>query len=47
MIKYYQTLLNECIDLSENKEIYKSMLLTLETMKNKLNNLKGGITNVQ
>lgn len=42
MIKYYQELLNECIDLTENKNTLKTMLLTLETMKNKLNNLKGG-----
>ena len=42
MIKYFQTLLNECIDLQENKMMHKNMLLTLETMKNNLNELKGG-----
>ena len=42
MIKYYQELLNECIDLSENKQLYKDMLSTLETMKDKLKQLKGG-----
>lgn len=41
MIKKYQELLNECIDLSENKERLNKMLLTLETMKNKLAQLKG------
>ena len=43
MIKYYQELLNECIDLSEKKQLHKDMLSTLETMKDKLKNLKGGI----
>ncbi len=43
MIKYYQELLNECIDLFENKQLYKDMLSTLATMKYKLNQLKGGI----
>lgn len=42
MIKYYQELLNECIDLAEHKNIHKFMLLTLAEMQNKLNNLKGG-----
>lgn len=46
MIKYYQELLNECIDLSENKQLHKDMLSTLETMKDKLNQLKGGNRNV-
>lgn len=41
MIRYYQELLNECIDLTENKRTHKSMLLTLETMKNKMQSLKG------
>lgn len=41
MIKYYQELLNECIDIVENKKSHKSMLLTLATMKYKLKNLKG------
>lgn len=36
MIKYYQELLNECIDIAEWKEKHKEMLLTLEIMKNKL-----------
>ena len=42
MIKYYQELLNECINLNENKQIHKEMLSTLKTMKDKLNQLKGG-----
>lgn len=41
MIKYYQELLNECIDLTEHKNIYKSMLFTLATMKYKFKSLKG------
>lgn len=41
MIKYYQELLNECIDIAECKKKHKKMLLTLETMKNKIQNLKG------
>lgn len=40
MIRYYQELLNECIDLTENKQLYKNMLSTLETMKDKLKKLK-------
>lgn len=40
MIKYYQELLNECIDLAENKQLYVNMLSTLETMKDKLKKLK-------
>ena len=40
MIKYYQELLNECIDLTENKQLYVNMLSTLETMKDKLKKLK-------
>ena len=39
MIKYYQELLNECIDLKIWKEKHKQMLSTLETMKNKLKSL--------
>lgn len=46
MIAYYQELLNECIDLTENKDLHKTMLLTLEIMKNKLKSLKGGKENV-
>ena len=46
MIKYYQELLNECIDLTENKQLHKDMLSTLETMKDKLKKLKGGKINV-
>ena len=42
MIKYYQELLNECIDISEWKDKHKKMLLTLFKMKYKLKNLKGG-----
>ena len=42
MIKYYQELLNECMDLNQNKQIHKEMLSILETMKDKLNQLKGG-----
>ena len=42
MIRYYQEILNECIDLTEWKEKHKTMLSTLETMKDKLSNLKGG-----
>lgn len=33
MIKYYQELLNECIDIQEWKDIHKNMLLTLEKIK--------------
>ena len=43
MIKYYQELLNECIDLTENKQLHNDMLSVLETMKDKLNQLKGEI----
>ena len=43
MIKYYQELLNECIDLTENKQLHSDMLSALETMKDKLNQLKGEI----
>lgn len=46
MITYYQELLNECIDIQAHKETYKNMLLTLETMKNNLKELKGGLQNV-
>ena len=42
MTKYYQELLNECIDLTENKRVHKHMLSTLATMKYKLRTLKGG-----
>lgn len=42
MIKYYQELLNECIDIKEAKENYKKMLLTLLKMKYRLKKLKGG-----
>lgn len=42
MVKYYQELLNECIDIAEWKEKHKVMLLTLAKMKNKLKELKGG-----
>lgn len=41
MIRYYQELLNECIDLTKNKQLYKNMLLTLKKMKDKLEQLKG------
>lgn len=41
MIKYYQELLNECIDLTEDKKKHKNMVSTLEIMKDKLENLKG------
>lgn len=41
MIKYYQELLNECIDLTDWKAKHKEMLFTLETMKNKMPSLKG------
>ena len=40
MIKYYQELLNECIDLTENKKLQKDMLSTLDIMKNKLKGLR-------
>ena len=40
MIKYYQELLNECIDLTENKKLQKDMLSTLKIMKNKLKGLR-------
>ena len=43
MIIYYQELLNECIDITEHKNSYKNMLLTLAEMQNKLKNLKGGM----
>ncbi len=43
MIKYYQELLNECIDLSEWIQKHQQMLSTLETMKYKLKKLKGGL----
>lgn len=42
MVKHYQELLNECIDLTEWKRKHNQMLSTLETMKDKLKNLKGG-----
>ena len=35
-------LLNECIDITEAKENYKKMLLTLLKMKYRLKKLKGG-----
>lgn len=41
MIKYYQELLNECIDLAKNKRLQKEMLSTLKVMKNNLISLKG------
>ncbi len=41
MIKYYQELLNECIDLTEWEGKHFQMLSTLATMKDKLNQLKG------
>lgn len=41
MIKYYQELLNECIDLTQNNQLYVNMLSTLKIMKDKLKNLKG------
>ncbi len=40
MIKYYQELVNECIDLTDNMQLYKNMLLTLNTMKNKLKKIE-------
>lgn len=43
MIKYYQELLNECIDLTTWKAKHMDMLATLETMQYKLKNLKGGM----
>ncbi len=43
MIRYYQELLNGCIDLVEWKKVHKDMLSTLEVMKDKLNQLKGEI----
>ena len=36
MIRYYQELLNECIDISEWKEKHKKMMSTLQTMKNNI-----------
>ena len=39
MIRYYQELLNECIDLIGWKKVHKDMLSTLEVMKDKLNQL--------
>ena len=42
MIKYYQELLNECIDIAEAKGKYKNMLLKLFRMKYRLKELKGG-----
>lgn len=33
MIKQYQELLNECIDIQEWKDKHKNMLSTLERMK--------------
>ena len=34
MLKYYQELLNECIDLSEHKKKHKEMKSTLNKIKN-------------
>ena len=42
MIKHYQELLNECIDIAEWKKVYEQMLLTLFKMNYKLKSLKGG-----
>lgn len=42
MIKHYLDLVDECISLTYWKETHKKMLLTLETMKNKMQSLKGG-----
>lgn len=36
MIRYYQELLNECIDLQENIEQFDDMKDTLEIMKGEL-----------
>lgn len=33
MIKYYQELLNECIEINEWKNKYRNMINTLEHMK--------------
>lgn len=41
MMKYYQELLNECIDIAEWKAKHKKMLSTLEIMQNKKLSLKG------
>lgn len=41
MIKYYQELLNECLDLTEWWGKHNQMLSTLETMKYKLIKLGG------
>ncbi len=38
----YQELLNECIDLEQNKQLHKDMVSTLIIMKNNLKILKGG-----
>lgn len=43
MIRYYQELLNECIDLQENMEQLDEMEETLEIMKT----LKGGLERCQ
>ena len=41
-MKFYQELLNECIDISEWKKKHKQMLVTLFKMQYRLKNLKGG-----
>lgn len=42
-MKYYQELLNECIDIREHKETLKKMQLDLIEMKANLNILGGKI----
>ena len=41
MLKYYQELLNECIDLSEHKKKHKEMKSTLNKIKNLIFRIKG------
>ena len=41
MLKYYQELLNECIDLSEHKKKHKEMKSTLNKIKNLTSKMKG------
>lgn len=41
MLKYYQELLNECIDLSEHKKKHKEMKSTLNKIKNLIFRMKG------
>ena len=43
MIKRFQNLLNECIDLQEDKNILKWHRETLEKMKEELRCLKRGV----